>query len=209
MQTKKPGQDNKDQNNFQENKSQEQQNDQAQSKDDVHNETQDGAQGQENQSAADLYIAKIKSLEIQIDEYKDKLVRSYAESENLRKRGVADLEKASKYAISNFAGDLVPVVENFYLAVQNAPKEEIAKNDLVKNFVEGLLMTQKEILKSFEKHKIQRVNPEGEKFDHNFHQAISKIEDKEKESGDIIQVIQAGYIIEDRLLRPALVVVVA
>ena len=205
MGTKKPSQDNKDQNNFQENKSQENQNQQNASE----AEANQGQNSETGQSAADLYISKIKSLENELSQAKDKLARAYAESENLRKRSALDLEKASKYAVSNFASDMAPVVENFYLAVQNAPKDEIAKSDVVKNFVEGLLMTQKEILKIFEKNKIRRINPEGEKFDHNFHQAISKIEDKEKESGDIIQVVQAGYMIDDRLLRPALVVVVA
>jgi len=149
---------------------------------------------------------KINGLEKVVIDQNDKILRSLAEIENLRKRTAEDLEKANKYAISKFASDLVLVVENFYLAVENMPVDEIEKSEKLKNFALGVTMTQKELIKIFEKNGIKRINPINEKFDHNYHQAIAQVEgDEGNESGLVKKVIQAGYLIHDRLIRPALV----
>jgi molecular chaperone GrpE len=151
---------------------------------------------------------KITSLEESNKDLNDKLLRLAAELENIRKRGREEIEKASKYAVSNFAGDLVLVVENFYLASENLPELEIDKSPAVKHFVDAVMMTKKELTKTLEKYNIKRIFPLGENFDHNYHEAISQVEVSEnEESGSIRQVIQAGYIIGERLIRPALVVV--
>ena len=159
---------------------------------------------QEAPNPESILKEKIAKLEKVVIDQNDKMLRSLAEIENLRKRSIEDLEKANKYAISKFASDLVLVVENFYLAVDNMPVEEIEKNEKIKNFATGVIMTQKELVKIFEKNGIKRINPVNEKFDHNYHQAIAEA-DGEGESGFVKKVIQAGYLIEDRLIRPALV----
>ncbi len=153
---------------------------------------------------------KIAELEEQNKNLNDKFLRLAAELDNTRRRSREEVEKASKYAVSNFAGDLVLVVENFYLASDNLPVEEIEKSAAIKHFVEAMVMTKKELTKTLEKHSIKRIYPLNEKFDHNFHEAISQVPAGEgEESGVVKQVIQAGYTIGERLIRPALVAVVA
>jgi molecular chaperone GrpE len=147
---------------------------------------------------------RVQELEMVINNLNDKLLRTLADSENFRRRCKEDLEKTSKYAISNFAGDLVMVMENFYLAVENMPKEAIEKSPDIKHFADAVVMTKKELTKVFEKNGIKRLSPIGEKFDHNFHDAVARIE-SDGEEGQVIKVIQAGYLIHDRLIRPALV----
>jgi len=147
---------------------------------------------------------RVQELELVINNLNDKLLRTLADSENFRRRCKEDLEKASKYAISNFASDLVTVMENFYLAVDNMPSEAIEKSPDIKHFADAVVMTKKELTKVFEKNGIKRLNPIGEKFDHNFHDAVARIE-SDGEEGLVVKVIQAGYLIHDRLIRPALV----
>ncbi len=149
---------------------------------------------------------KIAELEENNNNLNDKLLRLAAELDNTRKRNREEVEKANKYAISSLAGDLVLVVENFYLASDNLPKEEIEKSAAIKHFVEAMLMTKKELIKTLEKYSIKRIYPLGEKFDHNFHEAISQVPAEEgDEDGVVKQVIQAGYSIGNRLIKPALV----
>lgn len=150
--------------------------------------------------------AKINNLEQKNSELNDKFLRSLAEIENIRRRSKEEIEKSSKFAITNFANDLVVVVENFFLASANAPTPENIDNLPFKTFVEAMLMTQKELIKSLEKNHLFRVFPLNQQFDHNLHEAISQVVSDEDE-GKIINVIQAGYRIGDRLIRPALVVV--
>ena len=150
--------------------------------------------------------AKINNLEQKNNELNDKFLRSLAEIENIRRRSKEEIEKNSKFAITNFANDLVVVVENFFLASANAPTPENIDNLPFKTFVEAMLMTQKELIKSLEKNQLFRVFPLNQQFDHNLHEAISQVVSDEDE-GKIINVIQAGYRIGDRLIRPALVVV--
>ena len=150
--------------------------------------------------------AKINNLEQKNSELNDKFLRSLAEIENIRRRSKEEIEKNSKFAITNFANDLVVGVENFFLASANAPTPENIDNLPFKTFVEAMLMTQKELIKSLEKNQLFRVFPLNQQFDHNLHEAISQVVSDEDE-GKIINVIQAGYRIGDRLIRPALVVV--
>lgn len=151
---------------------------------------------------------KITGLEKVINDQNDRLLRTLAEIENLRRRSAEDLEKANKYAIAKFAGELVSVVEHLYLAIDNMPHEEIKTSDKLNNFAQGVTMTQKELVKIFEKNGIKRINPLNENFDHNFHEAIARVE-CDKESGIVTKVIQAGYTVHDRLIKPALVEVSA
>lgn len=147
---------------------------------------------------------KIVELEQKNTELNDKLLRALAELDNVRRRSREEIEKTARFAISAFATDLVVVAENFFMASENAPKEEIEKNSAVKNYADAIVMTEKELLKILEKNQVKRIYPLNQKFDHNFHEAIAQL-DSEAEEGVIIQVIQAGYSIADRLIRPALV----
>ncbi len=149
-------------------------------------------------------INKIQELEQKNTELNDKLLRNLAEIENVRKRAREESDKASKYAISSFVSDLVVVCENFFMAQENSPKNEIENNSLIKNYATAIEMTQKELLKVLEKNNVKRIFPLNQDFDHNFHEAIAHIESDSK-AGSVVQVIQAGYSIAERLIRPALV----
>ncbi len=149
---------------------------------------------------------KINELEQKNSDLNDKLLRTLAELDNTRRRSREDLEKSAKFAITNFVSDLVLVVENFFLASENAPKAEIDQNPAIKNYADAIVMTEKELFKVLEKNQVKRIYPLNQKFDHHFHEAISQIE-SEAEEGSVVKVIQAGYTVSDRLIRPALVAV--
>lgn len=141
-----------------------------------------------------------------IEDLNDKLLRAMAEAENIRRRSQQDIEKARFYSIESFAKDLLGVVDNLFRAAEATT--DVANDDAVKALREGVELTKKEMLNVLERHHIKRLDPLGEKCNHNFHQPLSQIEDPSKESGTVINVMQAGYTLKDRLLRPALVVVV-
>lgn len=145
--------------------------------------------------------------EAKLAEVKDQLLRAVAETENVRRRASRDVEETGKYAVSGFARDMISVAENLFRTLQNIPEETRAENELLKSLADGVDMTLRELLNAFDKHGIKRVDPQGEKFDHNLHQAVSQVEDPSKESGTVLHVMQAGYTLHDRLLRPAMVVV--
>lgn len=161
---------------------------------------------QEAQPEKNFVEERILELEQKNIDLNDKLLRSLAELDNVRRRSREEIEKSARFAISGFVGELVSVVEIFFLACDNSPREEIEKNANVKNFADAVDMTKKELLKILEKNQVKRIFPLNEKFDHNFHEAISQIE-SETEEETVIQVVQAGYTISERLIRPALVVV--
>lgn len=149
----------------------------------------------------------IKSPEDEIAELKDKLLRSIAESENLRRRGERQVTDAAQYAVTSFARDLLSVSDNLRRTLDTIP-EGLSENEDIKVFVEGLEMTERELLNVFNKQGINKITPDGEKFDHNFHQAMFEVENPAAATGTIIQVIQPGYVLKERLLRPAMVGVV-
>ncbi len=162
---------------------------------------------QQNQSVVpeqENQVDKIAELEKSLAESNDKLLRTLAELDNVRRRSREEVEKSAKFAISNFVSDLVLVVENFFLASENAPKSEIEKVPAIKNYADAIVMTEKELLKILEKNQVKRIYPLNCQFDHNLHEAIAHIESDAAE-GTVVQVIQAGYSIADRLIRPALV----
>lgn len=168
--------------------------------------TNNNQQQEHQQSSINPLEIKAAELEKKNADLNDKLLRSLAELDNVRRRSKEELEKASKYAISNFVSELVVVVENFFLAEENSPKTEIEENPAIQNYAQAISMTKKELLKILEKYQVQRICPLNEKFDHNFHEALSQVE-SEAEEGTVINVIQSGYSISGRLIRPALVAV--
>jgi len=160
-----------------------------------------------NTSQLDILQQKLNEQEQQIKDLNQKLLRSLADFENLRKRSQEEKEKIHQFAITNFVGDLVPVVENFFMASDNCPQEEIQKNETVKNYATAVEMTKKELIKTLEKHKVERIFPLKQQFNHNLHEALSQVPTTTAQDGEILQVIQAGYKIADRLVKPALVIV--
>lgn len=162
---------------------------------------------QDSAAATDALESLKADYDAKLKEMKDQLLRAVAETENVRRRAARDVEETGKYAVSGFARDMITVAENMFLAIDNIPEEARKEEGLLKTLSDGVDMTLRELLNVFEKQGIQRINPLGEKFDHNKHQAVSQVEDPEKEPNTILHVMQAGYIIGDRLLRPAMVVV--
>lgn len=145
-------------------------------------------------------------LEAELAETKDRLLRTLAEMENLRRRTERELDDARKYAISNFAREMLDVADNLSRALESIPSKARQNIELIKNLAEGVEMTEKTLLGSFERHHIVKLTPEpGEKFDHNRHQAMFEVETDQHPPGTIAQVLQPGYMIADRLLRPVMV----
>ncbi|MDI3469512.1 MAG: Heat shock protein GrpE [Pseudolabrys sp.] len=141
-------------------------------------------------------------------EFKDKMLRSLAEMENLRRRTEREVADARQYGVTSFARDVLQVADNMHRALDVIGDELRNSNDAnVKSLVEGLDLTERELMKVLEKHGVKIFSPLGEKFDPNFHQAMFEIADSSHAPGTVAQVVQAGYLIGDRVLRPAMVAV--
>lgn len=146
-----------------------------------------------------------EELQHQVAEMKDQVLRSMAEMENVRARARKDVEEASKYAVAGLARDIISVLENLYRAAASVPESARAESPLLNTLGLGIDMTLNEFVSVIQRHGIKRLDPLGQPFDHNFHQAIAQIESAEAAPGTILQVVQAGYTLHDRLLRPAMV----
>lgn len=141
----------------------------------------------------------------EIAELKDRLLRTAAEGENLRKRMEREKEDALKYGASKFAKDILTVADNLRRALDSTPKAEGEAAEAVNNFVIGIEATERELLSVFERHGITRIDPKGQRFDPNLHQAMFEVQDPTQPSGMVVQVIAAGYMQHGRLLRAAMV----
>lgn len=142
----------------------------------------------------------------EVADLKDRLLRTLAEMENLRRRTEREVADTRAYGISNFARDLLGVSDNLRRALEAiGPEMREALAPPMASFVEGVELTERELLKVLEKHGVKRFDPMGEKFDPNVHQAMFEVPDPSKPAGSVVQVVQAGYMIGDRVLRPALV----
>jgi len=145
----------------------------------------------------------------EVIQLKDQILRLAADSENLRKRSTKQIDDAGKFAINNFAKDLIEVLENLYLATNNIPLDVLDKNEHLSAIFKGVEMTKSTFLNVFDKYGIKRIFPEpGENFDHNIHEAVAQIEQPDFADNTIINVMRAGYTLHDRLIKPAMVVVV-
>ncbi len=145
--------------------------------------------------------------EEQVAEMKDRLLRALADVENTRRRATRDLEDSRKYGASNFAKDLLNVADNLRRALDSVTDELRDSGEASSNLVSGIEMVEQELLSSFERHGITKIDPLGELFNHDFHQAMFEIESEEYSAGTVAQVLQPGYVMHDRLLRPAMVAV--
>ena len=147
-------------------------------------------------------------LEAQVADLNDKLLRALAETENVRRRAEREKADALKYGITNFARDMLNVADNLRRALDHASEESgegdtNGNGEQLKNLTVGIEMTEREMLNIFERVNIKPIAAEGALFDHNLHEAMFEIEDPEKPAGTVLQVIQTGYTIHGRLLRPA------
>lgn len=153
-------------------------------------------------AAADERVAK---LEAELAESKDRLLRTLAESENERRRAQREREDAKRYAAASFAKDLLDVADNLRRALASVAPEKI-QDEQVKSLLEGVAATERALLATFERNSMQRIEPKpGDRFDFNIHQAMFEVENSGQPAGSVVQVLQAGYQMHDRLLRPALV----
>ena len=141
-----------------------------------------------------------------IKELESKLLTSLADNENLRKRFDREKEDLSNYVISEFANEILAVLDNLQRAMATANLDEVKeRSSEISQLLEGIELTEKQIVSTFEKFKIEQVKSLGEQFDPNVHQAMFEVEKDDQEPGEIAEVVQEGYKIGERLLRPALV----
>jgi molecular chaperone GrpE len=134
------------------------------------------------------------------------LLRALAEMENLRKRTEREVADSRLYSVTSFARDLLVVADNMRRALDTVtPELRESAESSVKSLIEGVELTERELLKAFEKNGVRQFTPQGEKFDPNVHQAMFEIPDATVPAGSVVQVVQPGYMIGDRVLRPALV----
>ena len=150
----------------------------------------------------------VDELKLKLKDTEDKLLRSLAENDNLRKRHDKEIEDNSKYAIKNLSYSLLNVADNLQRALESIPNSEASGLDdnVIKNLVIGIKAVEKELIDSLEKHGVKRFDSINQKFNPEIHQAVSKVHN-EKVDGTIVEEMQKGFKIGDRLLRPAMVVV--
>ncbi|MEE8623224.1 MAG: nucleotide exchange factor GrpE [Alphaproteobacteria bacterium] len=144
--------------------------------------------------------------EAEVADLKDRLLRSMAELENFRRRTEKEREDVMNYAISIFARDMLTVADNLRRALESIPAEARGDDDNLDSLAAGIELTERELLAAFERHGIKKVEALGEMFNHDLHQAMFELEDREKPAGTVVEVMQPGYLLKDRLLRPAMVV---
>ncbi len=176
--------------------------DQAPSADSAKAEAQNAAA-----SGADQIGADVNALLEENAEMRDRLLRTMADMENLRRRTEREKADTARYAISNFARDVLTVGDNLKRTIQHVPPEAAAQDPALKTFLEGVEITERELLNVLERHGVTRIEPLGQRFDPNTQQAMYEVQNAEVPEGTVVDVMQAGYMIGDRCLRPALVAV--
>lgn len=150
--------------------------------------------------------ALIANIESERDELKDKLLRTLAEMENLRRRTEREIADAKAYAATSFARDMLGSADNLRRALESVPEAERGDGSpALKTLIEGVELTERELLKTLERHGVRLIDPQGEKFDPNLHQAMFEAPDETIAKGMVSKVVQVGYKIGERVLRPALV----
>lgn len=150
----------------------------------------------------------VEALTKEVAEAKDRMLRTLAEMENLRKRTQREVADARTYGITAFARDVLDIADNLQRALDAVPMETRESADPgLKALIEGVELTERSLHKTLEKNGVQKLDPLGEKFDPNFHQAMYEVPDSSVPAGTVVQVVQGGYTIGERVLRPALVAV--
>jgi molecular chaperone GrpE len=148
----------------------------------------------------------LAALTVERDELKDRVLRTLAEMENLRRRTEREVSDARTYAVTNFARDMLNAADNIRRALEAVPGEARASAEgAFKALIDGIELTERDLAKTLERHGVKLIEPKGQRFDPNRHQAMFEVPDAEVPSGTVVQVVQSGYVIGERVLRPALV----
>jgi molecular chaperone GrpE len=156
----------------------------------------------------DPEVGSVEELAKEAAESRDKMLRTLADMENLRKRTTREVADARSYGIQNFARDVLDIADNLQRALDAVPPDTRATADPgLKALIEGVELTERSLLNTLEKNGVKKFDPSGEKFDPNFQQAMYEVPDSSVPAGTVVQVVQAGYTIGERMLRPALVAV--
>ena len=156
-------------------------------------------------SQADEPQDPLLALTAERDDLKDQLLRAMADTENMRRRSEREAANVRKYGHTPFARDLVGAIDNLARAVESAPENLDTLDETTKSLITGIQLSWTELQSVIEKHGIKRVEPHGEKFDYNLHQAMFEVPTLDQPSGMVLEVVQHGYVLHDRLLRPAMV----
>ncbi|MGI9351735.1 MAG: nucleotide exchange factor GrpE [Rhizobiaceae bacterium] len=163
-----------------------------------------GPSGEGFSNPLEALAAENSRQEEEITGLKDQILRTAAEMENLRRRTQKDVADARSFSISGFARDVLGVSDNLRRAIEHVDDADKEQSGL-KSLIEGVEMTERELQNALEKNGVKRISPEGEKFDPNFHQAMFEVPNTEVPNNTVVQVVQVGYVIGERVLRPAMV----
>ncbi len=170
----------------------------------------DGSEGDLSPDAgADILSAeqRVALLAAEVERLKGDYMRALADAENAKRMAERRIEDNAKYAVSNFAKEMLQVADNLDRALLAAPAERRAENELLKNLAVGIEMTQKTLAGGLQKYGVEKIEARGAPFDPNLHQAVQEVERTDMPTGTVVDVYQDGYLIRDRLLRPAMVTV--
>lgn len=149
--------------------------------------------------------AENSALAAEVEMLKDQALRAMAEMDNLRRRTRREVEDAQKFALTGFARDIVGIADDLRRALDSVPEEALAGNDLLRTLAEGIELTERNFLGKLEKYGISQVTRKGEAFDHNLHQAVFEVPTDAVPPGTVVQVLESGFTLHERLLRPATV----
>lgn len=176
-----------------------------QSVDASYSSAENGSEAVAEEQLADEDMEEAAESSGSADEMKDQLLRALADVENMRRRSERDVAQANKYGHLSFARDLLSCFDNLSQAVSLAPEDKSDFDENLKNILVGVEMISTEIDTILQRHHITKINPIGEKFNYNHHQAMFEVPNNEVEAGTVVQVAQPGYLLHDRLIRPAMV----
>lgn len=155
--------------------------------------------------AANAPAAETEALRAEVADLKEKLLRTLAEMENLRRRTEREIADGRQYAVASFARDMLTVSDNLRRAIDAVPKDAVKGDPALATLVEGVEVTERGLQQTLTKHGVKRMETKGQKFDPSFHQAMFEVETDETPPGTVAQEMQAGYVIGERVLRPAFV----
>ena len=168
-------------------------------------ETENVAAAQASVAEAGQAADPLTTMTSERDALKDQLLRALADTENMRRRSEREADTARKYGHTQFARDLVGAIDNLARALASAPEDKSSLDESVQSLLTGIELSWTEIQSAIEKHGVRQINPVGEKFDYNFHQAMFEVPTNDQPPGMVLEVVQHGYALYDRLLRPAMV----
>jgi len=166
---------------------------------------EDGERDPDPAPADDRAAKLIEALQAENADLKDRLLRAAAEMENMRRRYEREMADARQYAVTGFAREVLSIGDNLSRAIAAVPEEASKEGGAIKALIDGVEMTERELHRVLNKHGVTKLEPEGKKFDPNMHQAMFEVEHADMPHGTVVQVVQAGYSIGDRVLRPAMV----